>query len=81
MSQKQRTNRDIMFLILFAALVCLGVLNVETLIALIRNFIGMLKPFIIVAGIAFVVNLPMKYIVEKWLGALPEKINYKENER
>jgi len=74
MSQKQRTNRDIMFLILFAALVCLGVLNVETLVALIGNFIGMLKPFIIGAGIAFVVNLPMKYIEEKWLGALPEKI-------
>ena len=74
MSQKQRTNRDIMFLILFAALVCLGVLNVETLIALIKDFIGMLKPFIIGAGIAFVVNLPMKYIEEKWLGALPEKI-------
>lgn len=74
MSQKQRTNRDIMLLILFAALVCLGVLNVETLVALIKNFIGMLKPFIIGAGIAFVVNLPMKYIEEKWLGALPEKI-------
>lgn len=74
MSQKQRTNRDIMLLILFAALVCLGVLNVETLVALIKNFIGMLKPFIIGSGIAFVVNLPMKYIEEKWLGALPEKI-------
>ena len=74
MSQKQRTNRDIMLLILFAALVCLGVLNVETLVALIKNFIGMLKPFIIGAAIAFVVNLPMKYIEEKWLGALPEKM-------
>ena len=75
MSQKQRSNRDIMLLILFAALVCLGVLNVGTLAGFIKSFIGMLKPFMIGAAIAFVVNLPMKYIEEQWLKYLPEKMS------
>jgi preprotein translocase subunit SecD len=34
----------------------------------------MLKPFIIGACIAFVLNLPMKFIEEKWLTHLPEKL-------
>ena len=35
----------------------------------------MLKPFTIGAAIAFVVNLPMKYIEEQWLKYLPEKMS------
>lgn len=74
MSQKQRSSKEIMVLIVFAAAVCLGVLNFDTLISLVKSFIGMLKPFIIGASIAFVVNLPMKFIEEKWLSHLPEKL-------
>lgn len=74
MSQNQKSNKEIMLLILFTAVVCLGVLNFETLVGFIKSFIGMLKPFIIGAGIAFVVNLPMKFIEEKWLGHLPTKL-------
>lgn len=74
MSQKQRSNKEIMLLIVFAAVVCLGVLYFETLAGLVKNFIGMLKPFIIGAAIAFVLNLPMKFIEEKWLTRLPEKL-------
>lgn len=74
MSQNQRSNKEIMLLILFTAVVCLGVLNFTTLIGLVKNFIGMLKPFIIGAAIAFVVNLPMKFIEEKWLDRLPGKL-------
>ena len=74
MSQKQRSNKEIMLLIVFTAAVCLGVLNFNALISLVGNFIGMLKPFIIGASIAFVVNLPMKFIEEKWLSCLPEKL-------
>ena len=75
MSQKQRSNKEIMMLILFTAVVCLGVLNAGTVAAFAKSFIGMLKPFMIGAAIAFVVNLPMKYIEEKWLKSLPEKIS------
>ena len=74
MNRKQRSNKEIMLLILFTAIVCLGVLNAEALLAVIKNFIGMLKPFIVGAAIAFVLNLPMKYMEENWLKALPEKL-------
>ena len=74
MGQKQRSNKEIMLLIVFAAAVCLGVLNFSTLVGLVKSFIGMLKPFIIGGAIAFVVNLPLKYIEENWLKHLPEKL-------
>ena len=74
MSQKQRSNKEIMLLIVFTAIVCLGVLNFSTLLGLAKSFVGMLKPFIIGAAIAFVVNLPMKYIEENWLTHLPKKL-------
>lgn len=74
MSQKQRSSKEIMLLILFTAIVCLGVLNFGSLVGLIAKFIGMLKPFIIGAAIAFVVNLPLKFIEEKILGRMPKKM-------
>lgn len=74
MNRKQRSNKEIMLLILFTAIVCLGVLNAGALLAVIKSFIGMLKPFIVGAAIAFVLNLPMKYMEENWLKALPEKL-------
>lgn len=74
MSQKQRTNKEIMLLILFAAVVCLGVLYFGTLAGFVGNFVGMLKPFIIGACIAFVVNLPLKFLEEKVLNRLPQKL-------
>lgn len=74
MSQKQRSNKEIMLLILFTAVVCLGVLHFTTLVNIGLSFIGMLEPFILGAGIAFVLNLPMKFIEEKWLCHLPEKL-------
>ena len=74
MNQNRRSNKEIMLLIVFAATVCLGVLNFSSLVGLIVNFIGMLKPFIIGAAIAFVVNLPLKFIEEKLLGKMPKKL-------
>lgn len=74
MGQKQRSNKEIMMLIVFTAVICLGVLNFSTLLGLAKSFVGMLKPFIIGAAIAFVVNLPMKYIEEHWLERLPKKL-------
>lgn len=74
MGQKQRSNKEIMLLIVFTAVVCLGVLNFGTLINLLGAFAGMLKPFMIGAGIAFVLNLPLKFLEEKWLCHLPKKL-------
>lgn len=74
MSQNRRSNKEIMLLILFTAVVCLGVLNFSTLMTLMKNFVGMIKPFLTGAGIAFVLNLPMKFAEEKWLSRMPEKL-------
>lgn len=74
MGHKQRSNKEIMMLIVFTAVICLGVLNFSTLLGLAMSFVGMLKPFIIGAAIAFVLNLPMKYIEEHWLERLPKKL-------
>ena len=74
MNQNQRSNKEIMLLIVFTATVCLGVLNFSTLLGIASDFISMLKPFIIGAAIAFVVNLPMKFIEEKLLNHLPKKL-------
>lgn len=74
MNQNRRSNKEIMLLIVFSAVVCLAVLNFSTITGFIGSFIGMLKPFIIGAAIAFVVNLPMGYIEEKWLSHLPKPL-------
>ena len=64
MNRKQRSNKEIMLLILFAAIVCLGVLNAEVLLAVIKSFIVMLKPF--------------SFINDKNYVGKVEKIEYKE---
>ena len=72
MSRKRRSKKEVMLLIFFAAVVGLGVLNFRELTGFVQNFIGMLKPFILGACIAFVVNLPMKFIEEKFLRKIPD---------
>ena len=57
MNQKQRSNKEIMLLVLFIAAVGWGVLNFSTLLGFVTAFIGMWKPFVIGAAMAFVVNL------------------------
>lgn len=74
MSQNRRSNKEIMLLILFAAAVCLGVLNFTALVEMVKSFAGMLKPFIIGSAIAFVLNLPLKFIEEKWLSHMPGRL-------
>lgn len=74
MNQNRRSNREIMLLIVFAAAVCLGGVNFSALIGLVKNFANMLKPFVVGGAIAFVVNLPLKYMEEKWLTHMPEKL-------
>lgn len=74
MNQNRKSNKEIMLLIVFAAVVCLCVLNFSDLVSFGANFIGMLKPFIIGAAIAFVINLPMKFIEETWLSRMPKKM-------
>lgn len=62
-----------MLLILFTALVCLGVIHFSALLMMLRSLLVMIKPFLTGACIAFVVNLPLKFLEEKALSRLPEK--------
>ena len=79
MSQKQRSNKELILLILFIAVVCLSVLNFSTVVGMVTNFLGMIKPFVIGLAIAFVANIPMKFFEEKLLGRMPEQ--YKSTKR
>lgn len=74
MNENKRSNREIMLLILFAALICLGVIHFSTLLSLGLGLIGMAKPFLVGGCIAFVVNLPLAFLERKWLNKLPPKL-------
>ena len=71
--REKRSNKEIMLLILFTALVCLGVIHFSALLMMLRSLLVMIKPFLTGACIAFVVNLPLKFLEEKALSRLPEK--------
>lgn len=71
MEGKRRSNKEIMFLILFTAVVCLGVIHFSALITMLLALIDMAKPFLIGACIAFVVNLPLTFIENRLFGKLP----------
>ena len=51
-------------LILFTALVCLAVLKIDIVLAGIFFLLGIIKPFLYGAAIAFVLNIPMKAVEE-----------------
>ena len=57
--------RMIRGLILFAGLVCLGVIYSEEVFGIFKGLIAMSSPFLAGAAIAFVLNLPMRFIENK----------------
>lgn len=73
MEHNRRSNREIIFLILIVGITSLAVLRFDTLVRMSGDFLIMLKPFVIGVAIAFVVNLPLKWIEEKLLVKIPGK--------
>ena len=65
--------KQICGLILYVAIILLVLLNVEAVFAGIGLIFEMLKPFIIGAALAFIINIPMKRIEEKYLGKCKSK--------
>ena len=63
MKKKQMTQ--IMKLIAFAAFMLWGVFNYKVLIELLGFIFALLMPLLIGIAIAFIINVPMKYIEEK----------------
>lgn len=72
--ENKRSNKEIMLLIVFAAVVCLGVIHFSTLLSMGKALIAMAKPFLIGGCIAFVINLPLKFLEERLLKRLPPKV-------
>ena len=74
MKLNQNDTRQWLFLIIVAGIVTLTVLKIDSLFMMLEKGVGMLKPFLIGGAIAFVVNLPLKYIEEKLLIKIPSKL-------
>lgn len=64
MEEKEKV-RTIRGLILFAGMVCLGVIYSKEVLAVALAVFKMLSPFLIGGAIAFVLNLPMRFIENK----------------
>lgn len=64
---RQRKHKKIRWLIAFAILLYLGVQNLHIVISTVRVLLGFL-PFIIGFGIAFILNIPMKFIEHHLFG-------------
>ena len=60
--------KKIRWLIAFAILLYLGVQNLHMVISTARVLLGFLFPFIIGFGIAFILNIPMKFIEHHLFG-------------
>lgn len=59
--------RMIRGLILFTGLVCLGVIYSKEVVGVLKGLVAMTSPFLVGAAIAFVLNLPMRFIEDKIL--------------
>lgn len=65
MNLNKKNTKQIMFLIIFAALMLWIVFNYKMFIDLVGFIIGLLTPLIVGMIIAFVINVPMKKLEEK----------------
>jgi len=65
---EKRIFRMICKLILFAGAIILGVMYSKEVLGAARLFIGMLTPFLVGAAMAFVLNLPARFIEQKIFG-------------
>lgn len=74
MNLDKQTLRSIRLLILFAAVVCLGVINIKEVGAIISFISGIISPFVWGGAIAFVMNIPMRGIERRLLGRWKGKL-------
>lgn len=67
MEEEKQKEKRIRRLILFAGLVCLGVIYSKDVCRLFIFAMGIISPFIIGGAVAFILNLPMRFIEKKLL--------------
>ena len=68
MELNKENMKKIRWLIAFAVLLYLGVQNLDIVISTAQVLLGFLFPFIIGFGIAFILNVPMKFIEHHLFG-------------
>lgn len=77
MKLDKQTMKSIRHIILFIALVILGVINIRELFGVLKFVLGILRPFIWGGAIAFVMNIPLngieKRLLKDWKGKYAEK--------
>ena len=68
--EEKRLTKLVFKWILFAGLVCLGLIYSKELMTILKAFVGIASPFLVGGAIAFVLNLPTNFIechlFEKW---------------
>ena len=68
MEFKKENMKNCMYLILFTVLLFVGLQNLNVVLDFLMKVIGLFLPFIVGAGIAFVLNVPMKFIEKNVFG-------------
>ncbi len=68
MNEEKQKVKIVRGLILFTGLVCLGVLYIKDVCMVAMLALGILSPFIMGGAVAFVLNLPMRFIENKLFG-------------
>ncbi len=66
--EEKKLTKLIFEWILFAGLVCLGVIYSRELLTILRVFVGMLSPFLVGGAVAFVLKLPTSFIERNIFG-------------
>ena len=73
MNLNRKEIKNIRGLILFAAAVCLALMKIDLLWQAVAFFVQIVKPFLLGAAIAFVINIPMRFFERKLFRIKKEK--------
>lgn len=80
MDNKKRDARPF-FLVAFGVLLFWGLQNLESIFTGLQLFMGLLMPLVVGLAIAFVVNVPMRFIEERLLAPLYRRLKFSEGLR
>ena len=73
MELNRATMKKLMLLIAFAVLLLVGVQRFETVVAAVGFLVNMLSPFLAGGAVAFVINVPMRFLEKHLFGELIRK--------
>ena len=73
MNLNKKDIKNLMFLILFAVVVYVGIQKADVLLVFARFLVGIAYPFLLGATFAFVLNVPMSFLEKKLFGIAESK--------